>query len=201
MHPPSPIRSQLTAANAVTSIGAVFGLCAVVMTLSGRESLALTCLISAVLCDRLDGMIARRLGQSSDMGRELDSLADAVSFVVAPAVIVVALSAGGPLVALACAVFVVAGLWRLAYFNVFGMIGDGAVFRGVPTTVAASIFVLVWAVLRLTPVAAHADWVLAGLLGVMAPLMLSGLPIRKNGLLVKALQVLALPTLVAAWWV
>ncbi len=197
------ILSHVTAANSITSTGALLGLAAVALTLNGLHSAALTCLIGAVLCDRLDGIVARRLGQSSDFGMQLDSLADAVSFLVAPAAVVVILSSANPVVAVACAAFVLAGLWRLAHFNVHGMDTGGteSVFRGLPTTIAGSGFLLVWAGLRLSPIAPHADWLLAGFLLAMAPLMLSTMPIRKNGWLIKALQILALPTLIAAWWV
>lgn len=193
------VSAHINAANTLTPMGALMGLAAVALSLHGYASAALTCLIGAILCDRLDGIVARRLGQSSEFGVQLDSLADAVSFVVAPAVIVFGLAKGTPMT-LVLSLYVLAGLWRLAHFNVHGMDTDNT-FRGVPTTIAGSGFVLLWAGLRLSPVAEHTPYILGGFLTVIAPLMLSSLPICKRGWLTRALQVLALPTLIAAWWV
>ena len=193
---------HLSAANLLTTAGAACGLAAVVLTLEGLEPAALTALMAAVLFDRLDGIVARRLGQSSDFGRELDSLADAVSFLVAPALMVAVISQANPLACLAAGLFVLAGLWRLAHFNLTGLqdLHGSPAFSGLPTTMAAALFVLAWTGLRLSPLAAHTPALLAALLAVLAPLMLSSLPVKKRGLLMGALQLLALPTLVAAWW-
>lgn len=194
--------SNFRAANLITTAGAACGLAAIVFVARGSEALALSALMLAVLCDKLDGLVARKLKQSSDFGRELDSLADAVSFLVAPAVIVVLLSDGQALPCLMAGIFALAGLWRLAQFNLSGMVQEAEepTFRGLPTTIAGAWFILLWAGLRHAPLTEGIPWVLAVFLLAMAPLMLSSLRIRKNGLLVKSLYVLLLPTLVAAWW-
>ena len=88
----------------------------------------------AVLFDGLDGRIARMTGTSSDFGRELDSLADVITFGVAPAMLAwtwgfhlmppVFLSQGQwhikltQLGAIACFLFLIAGASRLARFNI-----------------------------------------------------------------------------------
>src|SRR5579859_3216659 len=88
----------------------------------------------AVLFDGLDGRIARMTGTSSDFGRELDSLADVVTFGVAPALLAwtwgfqlmppVLLTQGQwhikltQLGAIACCLFLIAGASRLARFNI-----------------------------------------------------------------------------------
>lgn len=88
----------------------------------------------AVLFDGLDGRIARMTGTSSDFGRELDSLADAITFGVAPAMLAWTwgfhlmpeiLLSGGPwaikltqLGAIASFLFLIAGASRLARFNI-----------------------------------------------------------------------------------
>lgn len=88
----------------------------------------------AVLFDGLDGRIARMTGTSSDFGRELDSLADAITFGVAPAMLAWTwgfhlmpeiLLSGGPwaikltqLGAIASFLFLIAGTSRLARFNI-----------------------------------------------------------------------------------
>lgn len=72
----------------------------------------------ALLMDILDGRVARWRGEASEIGRELDSLADVVSFGVSPAVMgfAVGLSGGWDLVCLT--IFVACGISRLARYNV-----------------------------------------------------------------------------------
>jgi CDP-diacylglycerol---serine O-phosphatidyltransferase len=73
---------------------------------------------AAAFCDFLDGFIARRLARHSPFGADLDSLADIVSFGVAPAVLGFTLGLRGLWDALILIFFVVCGISRLARFNV-----------------------------------------------------------------------------------
>ena len=66
----------------------------------------------------LDGFVARRCGHASPLGADLDSLADVVSFGVAPAVLGFTLGLRSPLDGLILIYFVVCGISRLARFNV-----------------------------------------------------------------------------------
>ncbi len=72
----------------------------------------------ALICDILDGFVARRLGSHSPLGADLDSLADVVSFGVAPAVLGFTLGLRGLWDVLILIYFVVCGISRLARFNV-----------------------------------------------------------------------------------
>ncbi|HSB06542.1 MAG TPA: CDP-diacylglycerol--serine O-phosphatidyltransferase [Thermodesulfobacteriota bacterium] len=72
----------------------------------------------ALVCDFLDGFIARRLARHSALGADLDSLADIVSFGVAPAVLGFTLGLRGTWDAFILIYFVVCGISRLARFNV-----------------------------------------------------------------------------------
>ena len=72
----------------------------------------------ALVCDVLDGFVARRLVRHSLLGADLDSLADIVSFGVAPAVLGYALGLQGLWDALILIYFVLCGIGRLARFNV-----------------------------------------------------------------------------------
>lgn len=100
-------------------------------------------ILLAGIVDFLDGLVARMLGIASTLGKELDSLADTVSFGVAPALIVyqylnVALSNGGAVMAVgAFSAFIIAccGAFRLARFNITQ--SDIPYFEGVPIPVAA----------------------------------------------------------------
>ncbi len=72
----------------------------------------------ALVCDFLDGFVARKLSRHSVLGADLDSLADIVSFGVAPAVLGFTLGLRGLWDAIILIYFVVCGISRLARFNV-----------------------------------------------------------------------------------
>ena len=72
----------------------------------------------ALACDIIDGYCARRFHRQSALGADLDSLADIVSFGVAPAVLGFTLGLRGGWDMLILAYFVVCGISRLARFNV-----------------------------------------------------------------------------------
>jgi CDP-diacylglycerol--serine O-phosphatidyltransferase len=100
----------------------------------------------ALLCDYLDGMIARRQHKHSALGADLDSLADIVSFGVAPAVLGFTLGLRGVWDSIILIYFVVCGISRLARFNVTalertGTSGKIRYFEGAP--IPTSIFIVV----------------------------------------------------------
>ncbi len=71
--------------NMVTLLNLLFGCVAVVLALRGDMLPAGYCIFLAAVCDFFDGFLARLLKAYSDIGKQLDSLADLVSFGVAPA--------------------------------------------------------------------------------------------------------------------
>jgi len=74
--------------NIITSLNLAAGTAAVLLTISGNLITASWFILAAMIFDFLDGFSARLLKAYSDMGKELDSLADLVSFGVAPALII-----------------------------------------------------------------------------------------------------------------
>jgi CDP-diacylglycerol---serine O-phosphatidyltransferase len=129
--------------NAVTVLALCSGLSGVYFALSGRFELCVAAVGFAALCDALDGRLARLLDASTRIGAELDSLADLVSFGVAPALVlyiwVLEGSRFGWTVAL---VFAVCMALRLARFNTLLDVEDEVpyakeFFVGVPAPAAA----------------------------------------------------------------
>ncbi|MGV9754125.1 CDP-diacylglycerol--serine O-phosphatidyltransferase, partial [Nocardia farcinica] len=102
----------------VTILALCSGLSAVKFALDGKLDVALAMVGAAAVFDTLDGRLARMLDATTKMGAELDSLSDAISFGVAPALVLyVALlneSSAGWIIALLFAVSIVL---RLARFN------------------------------------------------------------------------------------
>ena len=75
--------------NMLTVGNLLSGALAIVFTLhTGRPEVAMWLIVFAAIFDFFDGMVARLLGVSSRIGKDLDSLADVVSFGLAPAVLV-----------------------------------------------------------------------------------------------------------------
>ena len=106
--------------NLVTIIGLCAGLSAIRFAIEGRYELATGLIIFAAVIDGMDGMIARLLKATSNIGAELDSLSDFVCFGVAPAILVYrfALGADPGLGWVFALVFAICCCLRLARFNV-----------------------------------------------------------------------------------
>src|SRR5881397_2099302 len=109
----------LTLGNAACGVIAIFAVMAYVETRDLRRLLAASALIPlALVCDALDGRVARSRRRHSAMGRELDSLADVISFGVAPAAIAYAAGMKGLWDVVILVYFVACGVSRLARFNI-----------------------------------------------------------------------------------
>jgi len=108
-----------TLANAVCGVGALFSTMTYLQTQQVFH-LYLACGLVpvALIFDVLDGRIARWRQRSSAMGRELDSLADVISFGVAPAAIAYACGMQGLFDRIVLVFFVTCGVSRLARYNV-----------------------------------------------------------------------------------
>ncbi|MDQ3762295.1 MAG: CDP-diacylglycerol--serine O-phosphatidyltransferase [Actinomycetota bacterium] len=104
--------------NAITVLALCSGLSALKFALDGNFTGALAAIALAALLDGLDGRLARLLDATSRIGAELDSLADCVSFGVAPATVLFIWSLSGTRVGWPVAlVFTVCAVLRLARFN------------------------------------------------------------------------------------
>ncbi len=108
-----------TLGNAVCGTGAMFSTMTFLQTRDVRHIyFACALVLAALIFDVLDGRIARWRQVSSPLGRELDSLADVISFGVAPAMIAYACGMQGLYDRMVLAYFVACGVSRLARFNV-----------------------------------------------------------------------------------
>lgn len=115
-----------------------------------RYTWAIVLILAACLFDALDGRLARMSGQSSDFGREFDSIADIVSFGIAPALLVhdiiladFEFTFAGSGYLISC-IYLVCGAMRLARFNCLAARANdksGTSFRGCPIPAAAGVIV------------------------------------------------------------
>lgn len=128
----------LTLGNAACGIGAVFlAMAYVAENASSKIYIAAVLLVLAIVFDVLDGRVARWRHRASPLGRELDSLADALSFGVAPACLARAVGLTGAWDTAILVFFVACGISRLARYNITAESlsdesGKVAYFEGAP---------------------------------------------------------------------
>lgn len=122
--------------NLLTIGNLLCGLFSITFTMSGYLQMAALLIFLAAFLDLFDGRIARRLKVNSELGVQLDSLADVVSFGVAPALLFYTLSPHTFLASLAFVLYPAMGALRLARFNMKPTIGY---FMGVPIPLAGII--------------------------------------------------------------
>ena len=136
--------------NVITLTGLSFGLSSIRFALEADFNLAIVCILFAGICDVLDGLLARHLQSESDLGAQLDSLSDFLSFGVAPGLLMYmsVFNQDSGIGAFACLVFIIFSCLRLALFNVrleASKTTDGApehFFTGIPTPVGAVLILL-----------------------------------------------------------
>ena len=106
--------------NMFTLVGVCIGLTSIKFAFDGRFGFAVLAILVAGIIDGLDGRIARLIKGTSEVGKELDSLTDVISFGVAPAFIMYfwSLNNLGRVGWLVCLIYVICVALRLARFNV-----------------------------------------------------------------------------------
>jgi CDP-diacylglycerol--serine O-phosphatidyltransferase len=178
-----------------TLANAGLGFAACALTVAGCPGLGALAILCCIILDSVDGALARSLRAETEMGVQLDSLADMVSFGVAPALLTGSLlpgqigAAGWALVA----VYPLAAAWRLARFNLFHTqpTEPHDVFVGLPTTAAggaAATAVLIH--LRLRQGNVLLDVVLLPcILAALGALMVSRIPYKHAGAAIARLSI------------
>lgn len=135
-----------------TYVGMLLAIASMFFVMSDLFRFAMMCFMGAGICDLFDGSIARmckRTEEEKNFGIQLDSLVDVVSFIVLPVVIVIKLTGITWYSMIACALYSVFGIARLAYFNVCQEeSGDKdspiKYYTGMPVTYAALIFPILY---------------------------------------------------------
>lgn len=139
--------------NMITTAGMFSGFYAIVAAMDGRFEAAAVAIFIAMVLDGLDGRVARLTNTQSEFGVQYDSLADMVSFGLAPALVVYEwslkfmLSVGWAKFGwLAAFIYAASAALRLARFNSQVATAEKAYFRGLPSPSAAGVLAgLVWA--------------------------------------------------------
>lgn len=127
--------------NAFTTANLFAGFFAVVQAMNGRFEIAAIAIFLALVFDGMDGRVARLTNTQSAFGEQYDSLADMISFGMAPALVmyVWALQGLGRWGWLAAFIYVVGAALRLARFNTNIAVVDKRFFQGLPSPSAAAL--------------------------------------------------------------
>ncbi|MBW2980940.1 CDP-diacylglycerol--serine O-phosphatidyltransferase [Candidatus Woesearchaeota archaeon] len=121
----------LKISDALTLLNVVSGLLCIFFAIIGKPEIAAVLLLIAVGFDYFDGKSAKKRGIENEFGKELDSLADIISFGIAPCVFVFLLVKDIRF-ALVYILYILAGVIRLARYNIAEAT---AYFEGMPITV------------------------------------------------------------------
>jgi phosphatidylserine synthase len=166
--------------NLFTYLSLLSGVAAIAGASGGRAPVAGFFIATAVIADTFDGRFARRFGADARrraLGVELDSLADAIAFGIAPPLCAALLLRHGTLVVDAAlwgavCVHAACAITRLASFNVEATESAGSGFVGIPVPLAA----LIWATALLVQPSAAAT---IGLILVTAAAMVLPVPVPR----------------------
>jgi CDP-diacylglycerol--serine O-phosphatidyltransferase len=133
--------------NVLTTFGLFAGFFAIILATKGQYADAAIAIFVAMLFDGLDGRVARLTNTQSSFGEQYDSMADMLSFCVAPALLVYfwQFSDLGKIGWLGAFVYTAAGALRLARFNTQIGTEDKRYFQGLPSPAAAALVAgMVW---------------------------------------------------------
>ncbi|WP_070120750.1 CDP-diacylglycerol--serine O-phosphatidyltransferase [Bacillus marinisedimentorum] len=166
-------RLKAQTANALTLINLSLGGFAVIFILNDTLHMSLIFIFLAALSDRYDGMTARRLNIVSDLGKQLDSMADLVSFGIAPAFLLyqAVLNDFGAPGAFFTVLYIAMGALRLAKFNLQENTGY---FSGLPIPAAGILITISYLLINVLP-----GFVFMFLILVLALLMVSPFKLKK----------------------
>ncbi|MFJ8063082.1 CDP-diacylglycerol--serine O-phosphatidyltransferase [Psychrobacillus sp. NPDC096426] len=161
------------AANMITIANLACGGAAIMATMNESPAYSVLFIFIAGLLDRFDGMVARKFHLESELGKQLDSMSDIISFGVAPALLLYSLvlhdySTVGMAITI---IYIACGAFRLARFNISESNGF---FTGLPITVAGVILTLSYFAIDVIPSVAYMF-----LFIILAFLMISTFTLKK----------------------
>jgi len=128
-------------ANTITLGNISFGGASIMATIHESFNYAVLFIFIAAFLDRYDGKVARKFNQESELGKQLDSMSDIISFGVAPAILMyeMTLVHFGTIGMIVAVLYIACGAFRLARFNITESNGY---FSGLPITASGAILTL-----------------------------------------------------------
>lgn len=138
------VERKYIAPNAITAANMFLGYLSITASIAGDFSKAIWFIILAMVCDGLDGKTARKLDAFSEFGKEFDSFCDAISFGIAPAILVFSVLTKSPginsFIIPISFIYALCGVMRLVKFNIVTTASsEKDDFSGMPIPSGASV--------------------------------------------------------------
>ena len=201
------IESKYILPNAITATNMLLGFLSITMSIKGDFHLAAWLILLAMIFDGLDGLTARKLNAFSEFGKEFDSFCDAISFGLAPGILIFSIltttnnNFPKELITPLAFIYALAGVVRLVKFNVVTTASDSKDdFSGMPIPNGANLVVSYYLFVEAIGVGVDPK-ILAVVALASAILMVSTIPFKipqkvfsfipKKGVLVFAIAVIA----------
>ncbi|MFW6237037.1 MAG: CDP-diacylglycerol--serine O-phosphatidyltransferase, partial [Desulfosudaceae bacterium] len=168
--------------NIFTTLNLFCGFAAVIASIEGAFMKSALLIVGAMAFDTLDGKVARATRTTSQFGVEYDSLADLISFGLAPGIMMYlwVLQPLGKFGWIAALVFLACGALRLARFNTHVDTADSSVFTGLPIPAAAGMLAAIVLLLNQIGVPARSVtgliYLIPAMMYLLSFLMVSSIP-------------------------
>lgn len=139
------IEKKYLAPNAITASNMLLGYLSIVSSIDGDYVRSVWFIIAAMVCDTLDGKTARKLDAFSEFGKEFDSFCDAISFGLAPGVLILSILKETPIAKYMIPIsfiYALCGVMRLVKFNIITTASsEKDDFSGMPIPCGAALVV------------------------------------------------------------
>ena len=140
------VKKKYIAPNLITAGNMFLGYLSITESIKGNYKMAILFILLAMVCDGLDGKTARKLDAFSEFGKEFDSFCDAVSFGLAPSMLIYSILmskvSGSPFVVPVSFLYALCGVMRLVKFNIINVASsEKGDFSGMPIPNAAAMVV------------------------------------------------------------
>ena len=140
------VKKKYIAPNLITAGNMFFGYLSITESIKGNFNTAILFILLAMVCDGLDGKTARTLDAFSEFGKEFDSFSDAISFGLAPSMLIYSILSSkvpsSPFIVPVSFLYALCGVMRLVKFNIINIASsEKGDFSGMPIPNAAAMVV------------------------------------------------------------
>ena len=139
------LKQLVDRANILTYLGLLVAMFGVHMCFINRTDIAIICLAFCGICDGFDGTFAKKVRKTKDegFGTQLDSLVDVLSSGMFPIIICYSIGFNKPINMIVYFVFILSGVIRLSYYNIYGK-DDSKSFTGIPITTSTIVLPILY---------------------------------------------------------
>lgn len=181
------VKKKYIAPNLITAGNMFLGYLSITESIKGKYDMAIWFIILAMICDGLDGKTARKLDAFSEFGKEFDSFCDAISFGMAPSMLVYSILSStvptGVFTLPVSFLYALCGVMRLVKFNIINVASsEKGDFSGMPIPNAAAMVISYYMICSVLKNNLNYDFfdinIFIGITVISASLMVSTIPFK-----------------------